>query len=140
MKIIEHPNNILREDCVDIDSSYEGLSTLISEMFDLTEKSKGIGLAAPQIGLNINLFIVKTNEKYVFINPEIIESSDSRFTMEEGCLSFPDTYVDVERPTYIKVRYFNENFQEKEIVFDILESRVIQHEYDHLRGKLMIDY
>jgi peptide deformylase len=112
--------------------------------------SDGVGLAAPQIGKSLKLFVMDGDpvleddeEKYgvmVFINPEIVEKKGKKIPMDEGCLSIPDIREKVFRPETIVIRYQDENFQEKEQEFSGWMARIIQHEYDHLKGILFIDY
>jgi peptide deformylase len=113
--------------------------------------SDGVGLAAPQAGLSIRLFVVDgsgmTAEepamkdfKKVFINPEIIEKSGEPWIMNEGCLSLPEIREDVERPDIVRIKYYDENFEPHDEIFNGYAGRIIQHEYDHLEGVLFIDY
>jgi peptide deformylase len=113
--------------------------------------SDGVGLAAPQVGLSIRLFIVDASSgadeepelkdfKKVFINPEIIEITGDEWIMNEGCLSLPEIREDVLRPDKVRIKYFDENFVEHEEEFKGFAGRVVQHEYDHLDGILFIDY
>ncbi len=127
------------------------IQELISDMFATMYKAGGIGLAAPQIGKNIQLFIIdishiKDHEeghlfyKSVFINPEIIEETGEEWEFTEGCLSLPGIMINVKRKPIVKIKYFDENWNQKEIEVDRMLARVIQHEYDHLKGILHIDY
>jgi peptide deformylase len=125
-------------------------------MFETMYQAHGVGLAAPQIGKAIRLFIVDTlhlkeeeeeeadtEEQYIkkaFINPVIIETGGEEWTMEEGCLSIPDVRENVNRPERVKIRYFDEDWQLHEEEYDGFTARVILHEYDHIEGKLFIDY
>lgn len=146
-----HP--ILRKETVEIEKEYPQLKELLANMFETMYYSKGMGIAAPQIGLNIRVFIVDTMQldkderdetssefiKETFINPIIIEESGKRWEYEEGCLSIPDVRGNVARQPQIRIEYYNENFELKEKVFDGITARVIQHEYDHLEGVLFVD-
>jgi len=134
-----------------INSKYPELNNVIDNMFETMRQANGIGLAAQQIGLNIKLFVIDLtdyseidssleNFKKVFINSEILEQSKETMFSEEGCLSFPGMYFKVERPTKVKLRYFDENFEEKEEWFDGLASRCIQHEHDHTEGVTFLKY
>ncbi len=120
------------------------LKSLIDEMFEIMYEEDGIGLAAPQIGLNIRLFIVdvspvdKSGGKKVFINPEILHSWGEN-TLEEGCLSIPGVKEEVNRPNKIEIKYQNELGQEITELLDEWPARVIQHENDHLDGVLFVD-
>src|SRR5574344_147223 len=124
LQIYLYGNPILRKKSEDIDNTYPNLKELIDNMYETMQKAEGVGLAAPQIGLNINLFVVDTTMfdddsepelktfKKVFINPKFTCNSDNKCTAEEGCLSVPDIHENVSRYTDIKVTYLNENFEE----------------------------
>lgn len=130
----------MREVSKPVEKIDENIKSLIEEMFVTVKKENGIGLAAPQVGENIRLFIVFINDqKYVFINPEIIETSQEMCVMEEGCLSIPKVYDDVVRPSSVKVQFLNIDGKIKTIEASGLLARVIQHENDHLNGVLFID-
>lgn len=117
------------------------LRTLVREMFITMDADRGIGLAAPQIGKNIRLFIVKIDDgiERIFINPQIIATSEEQCSYEEGCLSIPELYASVVRPESITIQYKDINNRRKTLEADGLLARVIQHEYDHLEGVLFID-
>lgn len=120
---------------------------LIKNMFDTMHNANGIGLAANQVGANKAIFIVDISkvEDYedtkpiALINPRIVEYSDELFTMEEGCLSIPDIRGEVERPESIKIIYRDTNMNEQTLEVNKLMARVMQHEYDHLKGILFTD-
>ncbi len=144
-----HP--VLRKVSVDIDKDYEGLEKLLKDMWHTMYETDGVGLAAPQIGKNIRLFVIDANPfseldpnaenfKKVFINAEILERSGEKWAMTEGCLSVPNIHEDVFREEKILIRYLDENWEEHEEEYDGHVARVIQHEYDHLEGKLFIDH
>lgn len=146
-----HP--VLREMGADIDANFPELKTLIANMWETMYKAKGVGLAAPQVGQPIRLFIVDTVQlekedredsqpgiKMVFINAHKIEEQGKPWAYEEGCLSIPDVRGDVERPSVITLRYMDENFVEHTQTFDGFAARVIQHEYDHIDGILFVDH
>ena len=147
--IYNHP--ILRKKCVNIKNDYDDLNQLIENMFDTMYNANGVGLAAPQVGFSINLFIIdlspflsdypnlKTTKK-VFINPEIKIETGEEWQFNEGCLSIPEIREDVTRKSAIKIKYFDQHFNMIEESIDGIEARVIQHEYDHLRGVLFIDF
>ncbi len=141
-------HSILRKKTKNIDDSYSGLGELIDNMFETMHNANGVGLAAPQIGLNIRLFLVDTTVKeekegdeikQVFINAELIEEFGESCLFEEGCLSIPKLQADVERLSHIKIKYYDENFEEHIKEFNGLNARVIQHEYDHIEGILFTD-
>jgi peptide deformylase len=144
-----HP--LLRKVSEDITPDYKDLDQLIGNMFETMYDSKGVGLAAPQIGLNIRLFIIDATPyaeevgdayplKAVFINPFIVEEDGEEWTFEEGCLSIPDIREDVDRPERVTLRYCNEKFEEFEQTYDGMMARIIQHEYDHLEGIMFVDH
>ncbi len=141
---------VLRKVSTKITSDYPNLKELIESMFETMDGSEGVGLAAPQIGLSIRLFVIDTalfgedhpevkGFKKVFINPKIIERSEVQNIYNEGCLSIPSLREDVERPESVTIKYFDENFVEHEEFYDGIIARVIQHEYDHLEGILFTD-
>lgn len=117
------------------------LAATITEMFVLMERADGIGLAAPQVGINERFFVVKIDDgiERIFINPEIIQTSQSMCTMEEGCLSVPKFYAPVTRAEKITVQYVDQAGKPCILEADGLLARVIQHENDHLNGVLFID-
>ncbi len=141
----------LRSESMEIDKDYPNLSALIEDMFATVEDACGVGLAAPQIGKNIRLFIVDctpwgegnpelADYKRVFINPEIYEESEEEGEFEEGCLSLPGIHETVHRPTTIRMRYMDQYFVEHDEEFSGLPARVIQHEYDHIEGMVFTDH
>jgi peptide deformylase len=146
-KIVAYGDPLLRLTSEDIEPDYPGLHELIDNMFESMKESNGVGLAAPQIGLNIKLFVIdstvlknnKDGKRMAFINPEILEFTGKRYSYEEGCLSIPGIHEDVVREEKIRIWYQDENFNEYEEEFDGINARIIQHEYDHLFGKLFID-
>lgn len=148
--IVIYGNSVLKKVAEPIDKSYPELQTLISDMFKTLSKAEGVGLAAPQIGLSIRLFILDLtpladdnpefkNYKKVFINPVITEYSKEEKSAEEGCLSLPGLSENVRRSVSVKIRYFDENWNEKEEVFTDFPARAVQHEYDHLEGHVYTD-
>ena len=141
MEILRMGEETLREVSSPVSCIDDEIKKLIDEMFITLEKSNGIGLAAPQVGINIRLFIVQLEEDrgMVFINPEIIRTSDEQCTMEEGCLSIPKVYEKVIRPKNITLQYVDINGKKQLIQAGGLLARVIQHEYDHLNGVLFVD-
>jgi len=142
---------VLRKVTPDIDKDFEGLDELISNMFETMYNADGVGLAAPQIGRSIRIFVVDGSPlgeedeslrdfKKAFINPHIIEKSGDEAVMEEGCLSLPGIREEVKRKDRIKIKYFDQHWIEHEEVYEGYPARVIQHEYDHLDGILFVDY
>ncbi|WP_113738402.1 peptide deformylase [Blattabacterium clevelandi] len=153
LPIILYGNPILRKKCIDIDINIyykdNRINQLIKDMFETLHKVNGIGLAAPQIGKNIRLFIVKTpylskkvNDNYqeVFINAKILKIYGEECEFNEGCLSFPGIMEYVKRKSHILIEYYDNNWNKKQKTLKGICSRVIQHEYDHIEGKLFIDY
>jgi peptide deformylase len=159
LPVVAYGHPILRKVCDDITPAYPDLAKLIADMWDSLYHSNGVGLAAPQINRPIRLFLVDTiqivegfdeedkkkypNEspiKQVFINAHKIEESGEPWAYNEGCLSIPKVREDVNRPAKVRIRYMDEQFVEHEQEFYGITARVIQHEYDHIDGKLFIDY
>ena len=142
---------VLRKVAEDIDyETYPNLKELISNMFETLRHSEGVGLAAPQVGLPIRLFIIDLDAIsedepqykgyfHTFINPEILEEGTETVSMSEGCLSIPGINESVKRPATVLVNYIDENGKEQERWLDGFEARVFQHEYDHLDGKMFVD-
>ncbi|MDD6210928.1 MAG: peptide deformylase [Bacteroidales bacterium] len=151
LPIYAYGQPVLRKVAQDITSDYPNLKQLIADMWETMYHSDGIGLAAPQIGLDIRLLVIDVDPlkdiypelegvKRMMINARILERGGEKISSEEGCLSLPDIHEKVSRPSYIKVRYMNENFEEIEEEFEGYMARVVQHEYDHLDGMLFIDH
>lgn len=140
---------ILRKKAGPITKDFEDLKGFIQNMFETMYSSDGVGLAAPQVGQSVRIFILDTTTdeedepagiKKAFINPEIIEKSGDEWVLNEGCLSLPEIREDVLRPETVRIRYFDEDFNEHEEIYCGFSSRVIQHEYDHLEGIMFVDY
>ena len=143
LDILKLGDETLRETAVPVTKFDDSLEMLVDAMFETLEEADGVGLAGPQVGVNQRLFIVSIPDKNIyreFINPEIIETSLETGPYEEGCLSIPGVYKNVERP--LKVSVFAKDVKGKGFTVnaDGLFARVIQHEYDHLNGKLFIDH
>jgi peptide deformylase len=131
---------ILREETKEVGEITDDIRLLVKNMFDTMYLAKGIGLAAPQVGRSERLAVVDVeNNPIVIINPEIIYA-EGKAKAEEGCLSIPDIYGDVERPAKVRVRALDIEGREFEVDADELFARCLQHEIDHLHGKLFIDY
>ena len=131
---------VLRKETTPVAEITDDLRTLISEMFDTMYAAEGIGLAAPQVGRTERVAVVDVEgARYALINPQIIDRQGSA-RAEEGCLSIPDIYGDVTRPDTVKVRAMNEQGEIYEVQAGELLGRCMQHEIDHLDGKLFIDY
>lgn len=148
---------VLRKKGKDIDKDYPELSILIENMFETMHGAHGIGLAAPQIGLDIRLFVVDATPlaededyediaeelktfKKVFINAKILEESGEEWKFNEGCLSIPEVREDVKRKETILIEYYDENFVKHTETFSDIRARIIQHEYDHIEGVLFTDH
>lgn len=141
-------NPLLRQKAKKIENIDDKLLNIIKDMFETMYNADGIGLAANQVGLDISLFVMDSAAKkdddsqyspIVLINPEIISSSEEKSFYQEGCLSIPKVYEDVERPKEIEVRYFDQNMKENIITLGELPARIFQHELDHLNGVLFFD-
>ena len=154
LPVIAFGHPVLRKVGVNIAADYPQLSSLITDMFETMYHAHGVGLAAPQVGLAIRLFIIDSTPfdedeedkpkqlsfKKVFINAEILEESGEEWSFSEGCLSIPEVREDVVRKPIIKIRYQDENFNTIEETYDGILARIIQHEYDHIQGVLFTDH
>lgn len=146
-----HP--VLKKVAAPLAPDYPGLQDLIANMWETMYHAEGVGLAAPQVGASIRLFVVDTLQlekdekkdpkeegfKKVFINAQKVDETGEPWTYEEGCLSIPRIRGDVERPPTIRLRYMDENFAEHEETFAGVNARVVQHEYDHIDGVLFTE-
>ena len=157
LPISAYGSNILKKKAKPISKNYSELDLLISNMWETLYSADGVGLAAPQIGKSIRLFIVDTKPfsedenldekevqelrsfKKVFINPKIIEESGKLWDFNEGCLSIPEIREDISRNEIIRINFFDQNFNEKTLILNGLRARVVQHEYDHVEGVLFTD-
>jgi peptide deformylase len=132
---------ILREETKPVVAITDDILRLVDDMFETMYAARGIGLAAPQVGRSERLAVVDVDdEPMVLINPEVIESSSATDKAEEGCLSIPDVYGDVERPSTVRVRAMDRNGNVFEREASELLARCMQHEIDHLHGKMFVDY
>lgn len=143
-----HP--VLKKKGEEITADYPNLEELIKNMWETMYGAEGVGLAAPQVGLAIRLFLVDTKQtkeegkeeegiKKAFINAQILDESGDEWAYEEGCLSIPHIRGDVDRQGTIRIRYQDENFETHEETYEGIEARVIQHEYDHIEGVLFTE-
>lgn len=157
LPIVAYGDAVLKKKAKNIDKDYPKLDTLIENMYETMYGAFGVGLAAPQIGLAIRLFLVDTEPfaedesfseeeqeqlksfKKTFINAQILEEEGDEWAFNEGCLSIPDVREDVFRQPKIKIQYQDENFETHIEEYDGLIARVIQHEYDHIEGVLFTD-
>ena len=158
LPILAYGSPVLKKTATDITPKYPNLNELISNMWETMYAAKGVGLAAPQIGLSIRLFVIDAtpflddenmddfelnsikNFKKVFINPKITRQNGSLWEFNEGCLSIPEIREDVPRRSKIIIEYFDENFQFHRLELSGLAARVVQHEYDHIEGILFTDH
>jgi len=142
---------VLRKVAADIPVDYPSLNELISNMFETMDNADGVGLAAPQIGLPVRVVVINLDVlsedhpeykgfRKAFINAHIIEKSGEEVNMEEGCLSLPGIHESVKRSDKVRVKYLDENLEEHDEVVEGYLARVMQHEFDHLDGKMFIDH
>jgi len=159
LPIVAYGAPVLRKVCKDISPDYPNLNKLVEDMWETMYSSNGVGLAAPQVNRDVRLFVVDSSQifknqdeedkgkyadepgiKQVFINAHIKEFDGQDWTYNEGCLSIPKIREDVIRPEEVTIEYADENFEVKTEKFVGITARIIQHEYDHIEGKLFIDY
>ncbi|MEN9572082.1 MAG: hypothetical protein RL172_3313 [Bacteroidota bacterium] len=160
LPIVAYGSPVLRKVATDIDADYTDLQKLLADMWETMYNSNGVGLAAPQINRAIRLFVIDSTQiftnmeedgeentftdapgfKAVFINAHIIETGGEQWAYNEGCLSIPKIREDVYRSEWVKLQYQDENFDTHTKIFTGITARVILHEYDHIEGKLFIDY
>ena len=152
--IVAFGDPVLKAEAEEIEKDFPGLEKLLTDMWETMYEAEGVGLAAPQIGESIRLFIADGSPfgegedgdpdcvgfKRVMINPVIFESSKETSVMEEGCLSIPGVREEVVRPVSIKIEYFDENWELKEEELSGVAARIVQHEYDHLDGIMIPDH
>ena len=148
--IVAYGDPVLKKEAEEIDEKYPRLKNLIVSMYETMSKANGVGLAAPQIGLSIRIFIIDASAfaedhpelkgyRKTFINPIIVEEAGIKYEFNEGCLSIPGIREDINRQPEVVVEYFDEKFNLKEEKFNGIPARIIQHEYDHLEGILFTD-
>jgi peptide deformylase len=151
LPIIEIPDPMLRAQSAPVESITDDVTRLIADMFETMYQAPGIGLAAVQVAVPRRLLVIDLQEPeeeegepvrrpHVFINPDIVHSSDARKTYNEGCLSIPDQYAEIERPDIVRATWIDEKGHEREGEFDGLMAVCLQHEVDHLNGILFIDH
>ena len=147
--IVLYGDPVLKKPAEDIEEGDMDIQQLADDMFETMYQASGIGLAAPQIGKSIRMFIVDGSPldeegmdhfKKVFINPEILWEEGKNWVFEEGCLSIPGIREDVQRPPKLRINYLDEHFEEHEEEFEGMQARIIQHEYDHIEGVLFTDH
>lgn len=159
LPIVAYGDPVLKRKADEVEQSHPDLQTLIDNMFETMYEASGVGLAAPQIGKSIRLFVIDGSPfadkdedeeddplaegidgfKKVFINPQILEENGEEWAFNEGCLSIPKVREDVYRKPKIRVQYFDENWQKHDEIFEGYKARIIQHEYDHIEGILFTD-
>lgn len=159
LPILAYGNRILKQKCRDVEKNYPELDKLIADMWGTMKNANGCGLASPQIGYPIRLFIVDSKSTFenldeadrafyfrdkgiveTFINAKVIERSEEFWEDNEGCLSIPNLSSKVKRSWTITIEYYNQNFEKQIRSFSGTTARMIQHEYDHIEGILYLDY
>ena len=158
LPILSYGSSVLKKTAKEITSDYPNLSELIANMWETMYAANGVGLAAPQIGLSIRIFVIDASPfvdeenmgieeieilntfKKVFINPKIISEEGKLWDFNEGCLSIPEVREDVSRKEEILINFFDENFELQKLKLNGLAARVVQHEYDHVEGVLFTDH
>lgn len=158
LPIVSYGSSVLKKTAKEITSDYPNLSELIANMWETMYAANGVGLAAPQIGLSIRVFVIDASPfadeenmcvkeietintfKKVFINPNIISEQGNLWDFNEGCLSIPDIREDVSRKEEILINFFDENFEPQKLKLNGLAARVVQHEFDHIEGVLFTDH
>ena len=157
--IVAYGSPVLRKIARDIDQDFPELELLLEDMWETMYYSNGVGLAAPQINKDSRIFLIDSRQifesleteekkqysdapgyKGVFINPKVLSLAGEEWPYNEGCLSIPKIREDIYRPEEVTISFFDEKFKPQEITFTGITARVILHEYDHLEGKLFIDY
>ncbi|MDD3104851.1 MAG: peptide deformylase [Bacteroidales bacterium] len=150
LPIYIYGSSVLKQKALEITPDYPNLDQLIKDMWETMYYADGVGLAAPQIGLSIRMFVVDGKDlsedrpelkdfKRLVINPRLLEESQETVVYQEGCLSVPKLYADVERPISVKLAYLNEKFEPVEEWFHGMAARMVQHEFSHLEGELFVD-
>ncbi|MEG1413902.1 MAG: peptide deformylase [Mucinivorans sp.] len=155
LPILIYGNEVLRRPCLEVEREMKDLSQLIADMFETMREADGVGLSANQVGRSLRLFVCNVEDfaedlgdnlpsgdpwRRVFINPTIVETAGIEEPYREGCLSLPGINENVTRPSVVTLRYWDENWVEHCDCFDHFWARVIQHEYDHISGKLFSDH
>lgn len=157
--IVAYGSPVLRKVAKEIDADYADLSLLLEDMWETMYYSNGVGLAAPQVNKDIRIFVIDSTQifeameidekknypdtpgfKGVFINPKVLNLAGEEWAYNEGCLSIPKIREDIYRPEEVTISFLNEKFEPHEKTFNGITARIILHEYDHLEGKLFIDY
>ncbi len=147
--IVAYGDPVLKKRARDIEKNELDIKQLVSDMYETMYQAKGVGLAGPQIGKNLRIFVIDGEPmdedeligfKQVFINPVIEEEYGDDWTFEEGCLSIPNIRENVDRPELLKIKYYDADWKYHEEEYEGLKARIIQHEYDHIEGILFTDH
>jgi len=147
--IVVYGNPVLKKRGRDLEEGEIDVVQLAADMYETMEQAEGVGLAAPQIGKSIRMFVIDATKmedpevgefRQIFINPEITNEEGEEWAFEEGCLSIPEVREEVFRQETLTIKFFDENWQAHEQTFDGLQARIIQHEYDHIEGILFTDH
>ncbi len=149
LPVVAYGDPVLKKPAKPVEPGYPHLQEFIADMYETMHNASGVGLAAPQVGLSIRLFVVDSSSfekegspgfRQVFINPEIKEEEGKEWIFNEGCLSIPGIREDIRRQPLIRIRFADENFVLHEKTYDGMQARIIQHEYDHIEGILFTDH
>ncbi len=141
LSLVYHPHTSLRRVAKPVQDFDASLHSLLKEMKKVLQQKQGLGLAAPQVDRDLQCFLVRYEETvHTFVNPKILYTSNEMGWFDEGCLSIPGVYAQVERPVGLKIRAQNEKGDFFEVESETLFARIIFHEYDHLQGKLFVDH
>ncbi|QNL22118.1 peptide deformylase [Hyphobacterium sp. CCMP332] len=147
--IVAYGDPVLKKRARDINKDELDVKELVADMYETMYQAKGVGLAGPQIGKNLRIFVIDGEPmeedelmgfKQAFINPEIEDEFGDDWTFEEGCLSIPNIRENVDRPERLKIKYYDEDWNFHEEEYEGLKARIIQHEYDHIEGILFTDH
>lgn len=142
-QITLYPEPVLRKVAEPVDAFDEGLAATVAAMFERMRKSEGVGLAAPQVGLKRRILVLndtgEPKDDLVLVNPTLVDRSGPETTFDEGCLSFPGIYAEIRRPARCTVEFQDLTGARQRLELDDFKSRIVQHEYDHLEGVLLVD-
>ncbi|WDF55399.1 peptide deformylase [Mucilaginibacter sp. KACC 22063] len=150
LPIVAYGDPVLKKKAIDFEPGETDIKKLVEDMFETMYGARGVGLAGPQVGVSKRIFVIDATPfdddepeladfKKVFINAQILEETGEEWAFNEGCLSIPDIREDVYRQSHVRIKYLDENWVEHEETYKGLAARVIQHEYDHIEGKLFTD-
>ncbi len=147
--IVLYGDPILKKQAEDVEHGDSSIKEFVENLYETMYAAQGVGLASPQVGESLRVFVIDTHPmheeeemgiKKAFINPTMLEEMGEEWAFEEGCLSIPGIRADVNRKPKIRIKYYDEDWNEYEESFEDIEARVIQHEYDHIEGKLFTDH